>query len=255
MDFTFERGSANSPRGHALLYFDDSQNPGELLATYMVTLPIQVDVSKYVPPFLMNQLGDVGDHELSAFAFPPAPEPVEGMDYLEKLAKAREDDIIYGGSVSATDPMAILGTVNEAIGWYSELCFGNAPQPAMLIEDEKELEDEDDFSLSVNDVMYGLMSDQDKLNELTRLVGRLRDAVGSGDRSLAVETRSEILTLGRHLPDNHEVARLAEAAGSVGDNAAQLASLYLQRCFYLMAEEYVKLGEVEDEIRGIEGGI
>ena len=253
MDFTFERGSADSPKGHALLYFDDSQNPGEVLATYMVTLPIMVDVSKYVPPFLMNQLGDVDDHELSAFAFPPAPEPVEGMDFLEKLAKSREDDIIYGGSISASDPLTVLGTVNDAIGWYSELCFGNAPQPAMLVEEDV-ADDEDDLGLSVNDVLYGLMSDQDKLSELTRLVGRLRDAVSSGDGSLAGETRAEILTLGRHLPDNHEVARLAEAASSVEDNAARLASLYLQRCFYLMAEEYVKLGEVEDEIRGIEGG-
>ena len=253
MDFTFERGSENSPKGHALLYFDDSMNAGEVLATYLVTLPIQVDVSKYVPPFLMNQLGDVGDHELSAFAFPPAPEPVEGMDFLEKLAEARGDDLIYGGSISATDPLSILGTVNDAVGWYSELCFGSAPQPAMMIEEEIAEDEDDDLGLSVNDVLYGLMSDQDKLNELTRLVGRLRDAVGSGDGALAGETRAEILTLGRHLPDNHEVTRLAEAAGSVGDNAARLASLYLQRCFYLMAEEYVKLGEVEDEIRGIEG--
>ena len=252
MDFTFERGSADNPKGHALLYFDDSMNPGELLATYMVTLPIQVDVSKYVPPFLMNQLGDVDDHELSAFAFPPAPEPVESMDFLEKLARAREDDLIYGGSVSATDPLGILGTVNDAIGWYSELCFGKAPQPAMMLEDEI-ADDDDDLGLSVNDVLYGLMSDQDKLSELTRLVGRLRDAVSSGDNSLAAETRADILTLGRHLPDNHEVPRLAEAASSVSDNAGQLASLYLQRCFYLMAEEYVKLGEVEDEIRGIVG--
>ena len=254
MDFTFERGSESSPKGHALLYFDDSHSPGGLVATYLVTLPIQVDVSKYVPPFLMNQLGDAGDQELSAFAFPPAPEPVESMDFLEKLAASREDDLIYGGFISGSDPLSILSAVHDAVGWYSELCFGKAPQPAMLIEDAAAADDEDDFGLNVNDVLYGLMSDQDKLSELTRLVGRLRDAVGSGDMSLAGETRSDILTLGRHLPDNHEVSKLAEAASASGDNAGHLASLYLQRCFYLMAEEYVKLGEVEDEIRGIEGG-
>ena len=70
MDFTFERGSADNPRGHALIYFQSFHDAGELLATYLVVLPIQVDVSKYVPPFLMNQLGEMGAKELSAFAFP-----------------------------------------------------------------------------------------------------------------------------------------------------------------------------------------
>ena len=247
MDFTFERGSADNPRGHALIYFQNSRDAGELLATYLVVLPIQVDVSKYVPPFLMNQLGDVGAKELSAFAFPPAPEPVSGMDYIQKLAEAREDDVIFGGTISTMDITSLLGSVNDAIGWYADLCSDHTQQPVAEITDES-----DDDSLSVNDVLYGLMSDQDKLSELTRLVGRLRDAVGSGDVGLAAETRAEIMALGRHLPESHQVSRLAEAASSGGENASQLASLYLQRCFHLMSEEYVKLGQVEDDIRGIE---
>ena len=247
MDFTFERGSADNPRGHALIYFQNSRDAGELLATYLVVLPIQVDVSKYVPPFLMNQLGDVGAKELSAFAFPPAPEPVSGMDYIQKLAETREDDVIFGGTISTMDITSLLGSVNDAIGWYADLCSDHIQQPVAEIADES-----DDDSLSVNDVLYGLMSDQDKLSELTRLVGRLRDAVGSGDVGLAAETRAEIMALGRHLPESHQVSRLAEAASSGGENASQLASLYLQRCFHLMSEEYVKLGQVEDDIRGIE---
>ena len=246
MAFTFERGSEDNPRGHALIYFQSSHDAGELLATYLVVLPIQVDVSKYVPPFLMNQLGEVGAKELSAFAFPPAPELVSGMDYIESLAKAREDDIIFGGTISTMDVTSLLGTVNEAVGWYADLCSDPTEQPGALKDDA------DDDGLSVNDVLYGLMSDQDKLSELTRLVGRLRDAVGSGDLALASETRSEIMALGRHLPASHQVTRLAEAAGSGGENAAKLASLYLQRCFHLMSEEYVKLGQVEEDIRGIE---
>ena len=246
MDFTFERGSADNPRGHALIYFQNSRDAGELLATYLVVLPIQVDVSKYVPPFLMNQIGEVGAKELSAFAFPPAPELISGLDYIQDLAKAREDDIIFGGTISTMDVASLLGTVNDAVGWYAELCSDPTEQPAVL-EDHV-----DDDGLSVNDILYGLMSDQDKLSELTRLVGRLRDAVSSGDLALAGETRSEIMALGRHLPDSHEVSRLAEAAGSGGENAAKLASLYLQRCFHLMSEEYVELGQVEEDIRGME---
>ena len=247
MDFTFERGSADNPRGHALIYFQSSHDAGELLATYLVVLPIQVDVSKYVPPFLMNQIGEMGAKELSAFAFPPAPEQISGMSYIQELAQAREDDVIFGGTISTMDVTSLLGTVNEAIGWYADLCSDQIQQPDALPE---EIDDED--SLSVNDVLYGLMSDQDKLSELTRLVGRLRDAVGSGDLALAGETRSEIMALGRHLPESHQVSRLAEAASSGGENSAQLASLYLQRCFHLMSEEYVKLGQVEEDIRGLE---
>ena len=165
MDFTFERGSADNPRGHALIYFQNSRDASELLATYLVILPIQVDVSKYVPPFLMNQLGEMGAKELSAFAFPPAPEVVSGMSYIQELAQAREDDIIFGGTISTMDVTSLLGTVNEAIGWYADLCSDQIQQPAAIADEIG------DDSLSVNDVLYGLMSDQDKLNELTRLVG------------------------------------------------------------------------------------
>ena len=250
MDFTFEKGSADSPRGHALIYFHNSQDASELLATYLIVFPIQTDVSKYVPPFLLNQIGEAGAHELSAFSFPPAPEPVSGMDEIERLAEVREDDIIYGGSINVSDVISLIGMVNEAIQWYSDLWESYA-QPEKVIAEAAD-SDNDEIGLSVNDVLYGLMSDQDKLNELTRLVGRLRDAVDSGDMSLAAETRSEIIALGRHLPDNHQVSRLANAAGSEGENAARLTSLYLQRCFHLTSEEYVMLGQVEDEIRSIE---
>ena len=43
MAFTFERGSVDNPRGHALIYFQSSHDAGELLATYLVVLPIQVN--------------------------------------------------------------------------------------------------------------------------------------------------------------------------------------------------------------------
>lgn len=253
MSFTFERGSEDTPRGHALIYFHNSRDAADLLATYLVILPIQVDVSKYVPPFLMNQLGEADAKELSAFAFPPAPESVSGMEYIRKLAESREDDIIFGGSIDADDIGSLLGTVNDAIGWYADLWerYAEPDAQAQALEDVSPVEGE--IGLSVNDVLYGLMSDQDKLSELTRLVGRLRDTVDSDDAGLAAETRAEIIALGRHLPDNHHVGRLADAASGGGEQAARLASLYLQRCFHLIAEEYVKLGQVEAEIRALEG--
>ena len=247
MEFNFDRGSADSPNGHALIYFRNSQDADEVLVTYLVIMPILVDVSRYVPPFLMNQVSEMSPKELSAFAFPPVPEPVDGMDYVEGLAEMREDDIIFGGSAPVTDMGKLLGLVNDVITWYVDL-YTEKAEESVPVPQEPDSED----GLSVNDVLYGLMSDQDKLTELTRLVGRLRDAVGSGDIALSSETHTEIVTLGRHLPDSHQVGRLAETAASGDETAARLTNLYLQRCFHLTAEEYVKLGQVEDEIRSLE---
>ena len=80
MDLTFERGDASSPKGHALAYFE-SPSGDEVWATYLIVLPITVDVSKYVPPFLMNQMGGDGPTDLSSFAFPPSPreDPRQGQ--------------------------------------------------------------------------------------------------------------------------------------------------------------------------------
>ncbi len=255
MSFVFERGAADSPRGHALIYFQNSQDSSELLASYMLVLPIKMDVAKYMPPFMMAQLGDMEDSDLSAFAFPPVPEIVGGLEDIQRLAKSREDDIIFGGSITPSDVMSLLGQVSEAVAWYSGLCDERTVQqtPDELAESSAAVDDDDgEDSLSVNDVLYGLMSDRDKLSELTRLVGRLRDAVGSGDDALTEDTRTQIITLGRHLPEAHQVYRLADAACSGGDDAARLTNLYLQRCFLLLSEEYVELGRVEDEIRDVE---
>ena len=70
LDFTY--GKPVSPRGHALVYFSDVQEQN-YYASYIVLLPVTVDVAKYVPPFLMNQVGELGPGDMSAFAFPPAP--------------------------------------------------------------------------------------------------------------------------------------------------------------------------------------
>lgn len=248
MDIVFDKGSAEQPKGHALLYFRNSADPEELWATYLVVLPIMVDVSKYVPPFLMNQLGELGPKDLSAFAFPPAPEKVANYTFLEKLATAREDDILSVGSINPSDVASAMMIVNEAVQKYSELCSGVMPTaqpPDAIPAGEAE-------GLGINEVLYSLMSDGDKLSELTRLVGRLRFAVDGGEEALANEAEADIVTLGRLLPESHQISRLIEVAKASGGHDARLADLCLQRCFYLLHEEYVKLGDVEAEIRSLE---
>ena len=72
MALNFVNGSESNPKGHAFVFFEDPTS-GICYGSYVVLLPITVDVSKYVPPFLMNQVGELGAGDMNAFAFPPAP--------------------------------------------------------------------------------------------------------------------------------------------------------------------------------------
>ena len=248
MDIVFEKGSKDEAKGHALLYFKSSAEPDAVWATYLVILPINVDVSKYVPPFLMNQMGELGTKDLSAFAFPPAPEKLPTLDALLKMADARHDDVLYGGIVNMSDISISMMATNEAVQQYAGMCS----HVVGAAESATPEDDGADEGFGVNEVLYGLMSDSDRLTELTKLVGRLRFAVEGSEDSLIQESEGEIKLLAGHLPENHNISRLVEAVKSSADRDARLADLYLQRCFHLTHEAYGKLGEVEAEIRSIE---
>ena len=211
-------------------------------------LPISVDVSKYVPPLLMSQMGEIGPKDLSAFAFPPAPELAESLRHLETLADLRGDDLIHAGTYNSSDVPGGMMAVSEAVQSYADL-YGNyveGAQPSGAGETELS------SGLGVNEVLYGLMSDTDRLGELTKLVGKLRFAIDGREDVLAAEAEADINLLVSHLPDNHKTARLIESLKDEGPTGARLADLYLQRCFHLIREDYVKLGEVEDEINTLE---
>ena len=244
----FERGSREKPKGHALLYFNGASGPDEIWVTYLVMLPISVDVSKYVPPFLMNQMGDFGPKDLSAFAFPPAPELIESLEYLETLADMRGDDLIHVGTYNSADVPGGMMAVSDAVQSYAELYgdYVEGVRPSGAGETELP------SGLGVNEVLYSLMSDSDRLSELTKLVGKLKFAVEGGEDALATEAEADINLLVSHLPENHKATRLIESVKAEGATGARLANLYLQRCFHLIREDYVKLGEVEDEINTLE---
>ena len=250
MDITFERGDKTQPKGHALIYFRSSSAPDELWVTYLVILPIAVDVAKYVPPFLMNQVGELGAKDLSAFAFPPAPEKIEGHGYLERLAEMRDDDILFGGTINPEDVTSGMMSINEAVQRYAQ-----AYSEVAEAKDSSDVRtDEGSDELGISEVLYGLMSDGDKLSELTKLVGKLRFSVEGGEKALIKEAETDISLLARHLPENHRVRELVEAAKEGGAQGDRLAELYLKRCFHLMQEQYVELGHVEEQLRTLEGG-
>ena len=254
MSVEYHRGEWARPKGHAFIYLRNSLDHEEVWATYVVVLPITVDLSKYVPPFLMNQIGEMDEKDLSAFAFPPAPEQVSGYDVIERMAEMRDDDILFIGTQNPSDVTGALGRVSEAVQSYSEQyaqITGSSTEggEAPVIEQEEEAE-----GLAVSDVIYGLMSDSDKLSELSKLIGRLRFAVDGSDDRLITETESEITLVANHLPQSHNIPQLVEAVKSNDSRSAELADVYLQRSYHLVHEDYAKLTAIEGRIKELEGG-
>lgn len=248
MDILFERGDQQRPKGHAILYFRSTSDPEEIWATYVLVLPISVDVTKYVPPFLMNQVGEMDATDLSAFAFPPAPDQLESYNYMEDLADLREDDILYGGTINPEDVAYGMMAVGEAVQGYTD---------AYVQATETELSSHNfggalDEGLAYNDVMYGLMSDGDRLSELTKLIGKLRFASEGNEDSLAREAETDIYQISNHLPDDHLIDKLIESAKAGGERGESLASLYLQRCFLLVQQDFANLVDIEAKIKAIE---
>jgi len=269
MDLIFDNGDSQNPRGHALLYFRVDTEPDTVYATYVVTLPVKSDLTKYVPPFLASHLGNMPLSDLSAFAMPPVPEAVGSFSELERLSHLRGDDLVYGGSMFSFDLARMMETATEAVQVYSSLCsdslaMNSSPdegaaaaiseelretlQAPPAPEPEPEPEEEQDDSLNVNEVLFSFMSESDKLSELSKLLGRLRFAVDGSDQSASKEVSAEITVLARHLPENFKVGELLEVAKDNSERSSQLAKLYIDRCFRLSAGEELAATELDAQI-------
>ncbi len=270
MDLIFDRGDSQNPRGHALLYFRVDTEPDIVYATYVVTLPVKSDLTKYVPPFLASHLGNLPLSDLSAFAMPPVPEAIGSYADLERLSRLREDDLVYGGSMFSFDLPRMMETATEAVQIYSSLCsdtLAMSSNPAEGVAEaigeelretleaaavpvpEPDPEPEGDDSLNVNEVLFSFMSEIDKLGELSRLLGRLRFAVDGADQSEADEVGAEITVLARHLPENFKVTALLNVAKDNSERSSQLAKLYIDRCFRLSSGDAGAAAELDDQIQ------
>ena len=248
MEIVFDKGSIEHPKGHALVYFKSSSDSEEIWASYLMVLPITVDLSKYVPPFLMNQLDDMNSKDLTCFAFPPAPERLGSYDIAERIANIRSDDLIFAGTLNTSDTAAAMMSMNEIAQRYAQMYSETAPKS----NDEPASQEPETTELGVREVLYGLMSQNDKLGELTKLVGSLKFAVEGSDTTLISETEKDIFLLAKHLPENHNIPQLLEAVKSSEKTGTELANLYLQRCYHLVQEEYGSMDQVEKQIHELE---
>ncbi len=258
MDLTFERGDPQRPKGHALLYFRVNTEPDIVYATYVVTLPVKSDLTKYVPPFLASHLGNLPLNDFTAFAMPPVPEPVDSYEELERMSQARDDDLVFGTSMFSFDLPRMMEAVTEAVQAYAQLYSDNTTtlgvvesSPASL-PDSSGTDTDEDRSYEVNEVLFGLMSERDKLGELSLLLGKLRFAVEGQDSPGAEEAAQEITTLGRHLPDNFQVPSLLAVARDTSQTASRLAQLSLDRCFRLSDGDFHSAEDLDRQIRSLQ---
>lgn len=246
MLLTFDRGDARRPKGHALLYFRGWSDPTAIFATYLIVPPISVEISKYIPPMFAAQFQHMGAGGISVFPYPPIPEKVESVGLLERLARIRDDDLVSGGSVDSSSPERLLHAAAEAGQQYFESYSSHAalppsePEPAAL---------EEAGTMDVSEVLYGLMSERDRLTELTKLSGQLRYATGGKDANLARDAVTEMERLAKHLPEKYRVQEIVEVASRPGSEGDRLTQLYLDRAYKLANEDYEGLQELEAEIR------
>ena len=254
MDLIFEKGDSERPKGHALVYFRVNTEPDKVYASYIVVLPVQTDFSKYIPPFLAAHVGNLPLNDFSAFAMPPVPEVVAGYDELERLGRLRDDDLIFAGSIFSYDLPRMMESVSEAVQSYSQMCSEFFGSPASQTPEATQplAEPVDDGpSYQVNEVLFSLMSEGDKLAELSRLLGRLRFAQEGQDSPVVEEVSEEITALSKYLPGEFQLARLLTAAQDASSKGAKLAQLYLDRCFRMSAGDSSSVQALEEEIRAL----
>jgi hypothetical protein len=254
MDLTFERGNPQQPKGHALVYFRVNTEPDKVYATYIVTLPVKADLAKYVPPFLATHLGNLPLNDFSAFAMPPMPEPVDSYQELERLCRLRDDDLVYVTSMFSFDLPRMMEEVAEAVQSYSQLCGDFFNQASTGEREALETGGEganQGVSYQVNEVLFSLMSENDKLTELSRLLGKLRFAQEGHDTAVMREVTEEIAALGRHLPEEFQVPSLLLAAQDASAKGAKLAQLYLDRCFRLSAGDSTSVHSLDEQIQSL----
>lgn len=242
MDLVFEQGNPEQPRGHALVYW--RAPGGGLVATYLVVLPIALDLGKFLPPMFAGSLGAMGAGELQpgAMPLPPLPETIESLAALEQLARRRDDDLLCAGDLFSTAPDQLLAAAADAAQRYGER-FGAAAARAPDPEPPRALPE-----IDTEDLLLSLMSDRDRLGELAKGIGQLRYAVEGGDTRAVAEAVSELERVAKHLAAKYRADELIAAAQQSGARGQRLADLYLQRAYKLAAEEFDTLAELDAAI-------
>jgi hypothetical protein len=249
MQLAFERGDPKRPRGHAVVYFRATSDQHMILASYVVVPPISMDFSKFIPPMFAAQLPGILPSGPQVFPLPPIPEKVESVVWVEALADARDDDLIYCGAVDPMDMQRLLTVMSDVSGEYGKLYENRTPAEASAPPPASNDDSSSSSSgVDVDELFMSLMSDSEKVNRIAKMTGTVRYAVEGNDQALLEETTREMERIGRYLAFRYKIPELIEAARDPDPKNGKLAELLLQRCYKLAAEEYDALRALDAEI-------
>ena len=248
-DLVYELGNPAEPAGHAFLYFIVGRDDATVAATYIVVPPVSIDFSRYVPPLLASSLGSAGLLAQAAFLpVPPVPEELE-LRELRRLAQRRGDDILVGGAEGVSDDVGSLMARVAEIGDAYARAYQDAMSHAPETEPEPEAPADDLTEASA--LLYSVLSEAERLEELSRQAGRLRYALDGNDRSLAEATRAEMRAIAAYLPEKYHASDLIEAAARPGPSGARLAELYIERGYKLAADSFEAIAPLDAEIASL----
>jgi hypothetical protein len=237
----FERGDRQRPKGHAILYFlVRGPEAEQVTATYLVVPPVALNMAKYMPPLLAANVPLQEMQNVAAVPLPPIPETVPSRFFIEQLAEARDDDILFGGELDPQNEQGALQTVGEVAQAYHSLWADFAA----TLEKEPPVSERD-----LGPFLYSMMSERERLGELAKLMGTLRYHVEGHMAPLVAETTDQIRALAQHLPAKYATEELLRAASLPGEQGSRLSQLYMRRCYLLCDEDYRGLEQVEQQIK------
>ena len=261
MSIRFLRGDAQAPKGHAILVARSST--GEVFCTYCIVPPIPISLAKYLPPMFTSQISpeDFGEtvNSVKGMPFPPMLEEGKTMEQLELLAERRGDDLCDVGTVSRQDPASRMQMAAVSSDEYGQLyekyisSFGTLSSASSSFNlsgsgDNTPLDDVD-----ADELLLQTMSDRQKLAELGKWIGMARYAIEGEDHVQLDEAQDRMKRIANLLADKYRGDQLIAAAIDPNSKGAQLASLYLNRAYKLLDEEYAEIPNIEREIRELQG--
>jgi hypothetical protein len=242
-------GDPDRPRGHALVFFHNRSDGDQILASYVVVPPVQMDFAKYVPPMFAGQFDQFVAQGPSAFPLPPIPEAVPSLEHLRALATARDDDMIDGGSLDPKDLGRAMAMVSEIAGEYTQAHL--RAMETVVDSSPADQSSEAHALLDPDDILLDVLTDAEKVGRLAKLTGTLRYAVSGSDEALSQETVESMRRVGRRLPEHYRVEEMLLAAQSRAKDADELVGLYVERCYRLAREELESIAALDERITSI----
>jgi hypothetical protein len=240
----FEGGDPDRPRGHALLYFRTTDD--QVLATYVVVLPIAINPAKYIPPAFAGHLPQAAS-SVAATALPPIPEslgeagqsPERALAEVRRLAETRGDDLLDGGVITP-EPERLMLATHEVANEYAE-------RYRAMIERLPPLAGDGGAAAGGVGAARG-----DAAGEVDEDALRWALLDARGDQRQLGATLAQIERLRRNLPEKYRIDEFLVAAQRPGDVGSKLAELYIDRCYKLANEQYETLADLDRQIEELE---